>query len=84
VTSCLRGHPVSAGSEFCDTCGDDVRPTCGQGHRSGAGARLCETCGEPLLAAPDQAAGGVDGAPVLDYTSGSFADFITADEPAPG
>ena len=84
MTSCRHGHPVALGSESCDTCGDDVRPACGQGHRSGAGAEFCETCGESLLAAPGPAPGGEPAAPVLEYTSGSFADFITADEPDPG
>ena len=60
------------------------RRACGQGHRSGAGAQSCETCGEPLLAPPDPAAGGEPAAPVLDYTSGSFADFMAAAEPDPG
>src|SRR6476620_11570523 len=78
VTSCRHGHPVSAGSEFCETCGDDVRPRCGQGHRSGAGAQFCETCGEPLTA-PQAHPGGED-APVLDYSSGSFTDFILGDQ----
>ena len=85
MTSCLHGHPVSPGSEFCDTCGYDVRPACGQGHRSGAGAQFCETCGEPHPAPPGGAPpGGEPAAPVLDYTSGSFADFISADESGPG
>jgi hypothetical protein len=81
VTSCLHGHPVSAGSEFCETCGDDVRPRCGQEHRSGAGAQFCETCGELLAASQAHPSGGEDtGAPVLDYSSGSFTDFILGDE----
>ncbi|HYA52139.1 MAG TPA: hypothetical protein VEG33_13300 [Streptosporangiaceae bacterium] len=80
MASCLHGHPVSPGSEFCETCGDDVRPRCGQGHRSGAGAQFCETCGE-LLAAPQAHPGGEDaGVPVLDYRSGSFTDFILDDQ----
>ena len=80
MTSCLHGHPVSPGSEFCETCGDDVRPRCGQGHRSGAGAQFCETCGE-LLAASQAHPGGEDASPpVLDYSSGSFTDFILADQ----
>jgi hypothetical protein len=80
VTSCLHGHPVSAGSEFCETCGDDVQPRCEQGHRSGAGAQFCETCGEPLAASQAHAGGEDAGAPVLDYSSGSFTDFILGDQ----
>ncbi len=83
MTSCLHGHPVSAGSEFCETCGDDVRPRCGLGHRSGAGAQFCETCGE-LLAASQACPGGEDASPpVLDYSSGSFTDFIRGDQADP-
>jgi hypothetical protein len=78
VTSCRHGHPASAGSEFCETCGDDVRPRCGQGHRSGAGAQFCEACGEPLTAS--QAHPGGEDAPALDYSSGSFTDFILGDQ----
>jgi hypothetical protein len=81
VTSCLHGHPVSPGSEFCETCGDDVRLRCGQGHRSGAGAQFCETCGELLAATQAHLGGGEDaGAPLLDYSSGSFTDFILSDQ----
>ena len=77
MTSCLHGHPVSPGSEFCETCGDDARLRCGQGHRSGAGAQFCETCGELLAASQAHPGGREDaGAPVLDYRSGSFTDFI--------
>ena len=82
MTSCLHGHPVSAGSEFCETCGDDIRPRCGQGHRSGAGAQFCETCGE-LLAASQAHPGGGEDAPLLDYSSGSFTDFILGDQADP-
>ena len=81
MTSCRHGHPASAGSEFCETCGDDVRPRCGQGHRSGAGAQFCETCGE-LLTASLAHPGGED-APGLDYSSGSFTDFILGDQADP-
>jgi hypothetical protein len=83
VTSCRHGHPVSPGSEFCETCGDDVRPRCGQGHCSGAGAQFCETCGE-LLSASQAPPGGEDASvPVLDYSSGSFTDFILDDQADP-
>jgi hypothetical protein len=80
VASCLHGHPVSPGSEFCETCGDDVRPRCGQGHRSGAGAQFCETCGEPLAASRAHPGGEDASVPVLDYRSGSFTDFILDDQ----
>jgi hypothetical protein len=84
VTSCRHGHPVSPGSEFCETCGDDVRPRCALRHRSGAGAQFCETCGELLAAAQAQPGDGEDaGAPVLDYSSGSFTDFILSDQADP-
>ena len=80
MTSCRHGHPVSPGSEFCETCGDDVRLRCGHGHRSGAGAEFCETCGELLAASQAHHGGGEDaGAPALDYSSGSFTDFILGD-----
>src|SRR6185312_15444169 len=49
--------------------------------RSGAGAQFCETCGEPLTA-PQAHPGGKD-APVLDYSSGSFTDFILGDQADP-
>jgi hypothetical protein len=79
VTSCRHGHPVSPGSE---SCGDDGRPRCGQGHRSGAGVQFCETCGELLAASQAHPGGGEDvGPPVLDYSSGSFTDFILGDQP---
>ncbi len=42
---------------------------------------MCDACGEPLLAAQDPTTGGEQAVPVLDYSSGSFADFVTADEP---
>ena len=79
MASCRQGHPVSAGAESCEICGDDVRPPCSQGHRSGAGARFCETCGEPLLAG-DPVGDHAD-TPILDYRTGPFTDFLTRDEP---
>ena len=79
MASCRQGHPVSAGAESCEICGDDVRPPCSQGHRSGAGARFCETCGEPLLAGDP--AGEQADTLILDYRSGPFTDFLTRDEP---
>ncbi|HEY1322197.1 MAG TPA: 4-Cys prefix domain-containing protein, partial [Streptosporangiaceae bacterium] len=82
MASCRQGHPVSAESEFCEICGDDVRPRCSQGHRS-VGARFCETCGEPLLAGQDHAADEDPVTLVLDYRSGPFTDFIARDEPDP-
>ncbi|MGN6176158.1 MAG: hypothetical protein ACTHPS_24895 [Streptosporangiaceae bacterium] len=81
MASCRQGHPVSAESEFCEICGDDIRPRCSQGHRSGVGARFCETCGEPLLAGQDRAADEDPVMLVLDYRSGSFTDFIAGDQP---
>ena len=78
VTTCLRGHPVPTGSELCDICGDDVRrPRCSQGHHSVPGEQFCETCGELLLTTPGYQLSGAH-APVLDYQTGSFADFLAS------
>jgi hypothetical protein len=80
---CLRGHPVSTGSELCGVCGEDVRPRCSQGHRSAPGEQFCETCGELLLATQGHHATGEE-APVLDYHSGPFTDFLAGTaEPEP-
>src|SRR5690242_18469379 len=69
----------------CEICGDELRRFCSQGHASRAGALFCGTCGEML-----PLAGGVPvmaaAAPLtMDYSSGSFADFIAGgDEAVPG
>ena len=55
----------------------------GKGIAAARALSPAQTCGEPLLAPPDPAAGGEPAAPVLDYTSGSFADFMAGDEPDP-
>jgi hypothetical protein len=89
VSSCANGHPVSPGTEYCGSCGEDVRPRCYQGHRSAVGARFCDTCG--ALLGP----GAADGpAPelVTEYTSGSLLEILAEDAgdpagagpPAPG
>src|SRR6266480_4344819 len=63
----------------CEICGDDLR-RCSQGHVSGAGELFCDTCGELLPFAADQHEV-TPAAPVaLDYSSGSFSDFIAGGE----
>ena len=78
MSSCLQGHPVPPGAESCAVCGDDVRVRCPKGHQNGADAQFCETCGEMLRAVRASAAvtGHSDAAPLLEYSSGVFADFI--------
>src|SRR5690348_3434412 len=63
--------------ESCPECGEDVRLLCSQGHASRAGERFCEICGEFLpLIESGQAVAVAAAAPSLEYSSGSFADFI--------
>src|SRR5215470_15932920 len=67
--------------ESCPECGEDVRPRCSQGHASRAGERFCEICGEFLpLVQSGQAVAVAAAAPALDYSSGSFADFIAGND----
>jgi len=67
--------------ESCPECGADVRLRCSQGHASGAGERFCEICGEflPLVQPGQPVAVGV-AAPNLEYSSGSFTDFIASSD----
>src|SRR5689334_5114602 len=62
--------------ESCETCGDDLRRYCSQGHASGAGELFCDTCGEMLPFAAEQPAMAPAASVSMDYSSGSFADFI--------
>src|SRR5215467_8057547 len=67
----------------CEVCGDDLRRVCSQGHASRAGTLFCETCGEMLPLAVGEPAM-ADAAPLtMDYSTGSFADFIAGGEDAP-
>ena len=67
--------------ESCPECGEDVRPRCSQGHASRAGERFCEICGEFLpLVQSGQAVAVAAAAPALDYSSGSFTDFIAGND----
>src|SRR5215470_19049727 len=85
VTSCALGHSVSPGMESCEVCGDDLRHICSQGHASRASALFCETCGEMLPLAGGVPAMAAAAPLTMDYSSGSFADFIAGgDEDVPG
>src|SRR5215469_16168047 len=67
--------------ESCPECGADVRLRCSQGHASGAGERFCEICGEFLpLVQPGQPVAVGAAAPGLEYSSGSFTDFIASSD----
>src|SRR5215468_8617809 len=67
--------------ESCPECGADVRLRCSQGHASGAGERFCEICGEFLpLVQPGQPVTVGAAAPNLEYSSGSFTDFIASSD----
>src|SRR5215472_10593435 len=71
----------------CEVCGDDLRHICSQGHASRASALFCETCGEMLPLAGGVSAMAAAAPLTMDYSSGSFADFIAGggeDVPAPG
>ena len=81
MSSCGLGHSVPPGAEFCPECGADVRLRCSQGHASRVGKGFCETCGEFLPPAePGQALAAAMAVPALEYSSGSFADFIASTE----
>ena len=84
MSSCTLGHSVSPGTESCEICGDDLRRLCGQGHASRAGALFCETCGEMLPLAAGGPAMAAAAPLTMDYSSGSFADFIEGGEDVPG
>src|SRR5438552_1506738 len=62
--------------ETCDVCGDDLRRYCSQGHVTGVGELFCDACGELLPLSAEQDAMTPGAPPALDYSSGSFADFI--------
>src|SRR5690242_14569622 len=62
--------------ESCETCGDDLRRYCSQGHVSRAGELFCDTCGELLPFSADQPAMTPAAPLAMDYSTGSFADFI--------
>lgn len=51
---CSRGHATSAGSKFCQECGepfpDERVQTCPKGHENDAGSHFCKECGEPISA----------------------------------
>jgi hypothetical protein len=80
VSSCVNGHAVPPGAEYCGKCGVDVRPLCNQGHRSAPDSRFCDTCGALLPAEPAATAAELPAAGlVTDYTSGSFSDFFAED-----
>src|SRR5215831_15618796 len=69
----------------CEVCGDDLRRFCSQGHASGAGTLFCDACGEMLPLAGGEPAMAAAAPLTMDYSSGSFADFIAGgDEDAPG
>src|SRR5215831_16833700 len=71
--------------ESCEVCGDDLRHICSQGHASRVSALFCETCGEMLPLAGGVPAMAAAAPPTMDYSSGSFTDFIAGgDEDAPG
>src|SRR5260370_17018696 len=67
--------------ESCPECGEDVGFRCSQGHASRAGVRFCQTCGEYLpLVELGQAVAVAAAAPALEYSSGSFTDFIAGSD----
>src|SRR5215467_4048062 len=68
----------------CEVCGDDLRRVCSQGHASRAGTLFCETCGEMLPLAVGGPAMAAAAPLTMDYSSGSFADFIEGGEDVPG
>src|SRR6516225_8645620 len=73
--------------ESCEVCGDDLRPICSQGHASRVSALFCETCGEMLPLAGGVPAMAAAAPPTMDYSSGSFTDFIAGGDenvPEPG
>src|SRR6266567_3661285 len=70
--------------ESCEICGDDLRRDCSQGHVSGAGELFCDTCGELLPFAADQPAMTPAAPLTMDYSSGSFSDFIAGADEDPG
>src|SRR5215472_5152529 len=70
--------------ESCETCGDDLRRYCSQGHVSGAGELFCDTCGELLPFSADQHAMTPAAPLAMDYSSGSFTDFIAGSAEDPG
>ena len=84
MSSCTLGHSVSPGTESCEICGDDLRRLCSQGHASRAGALFCEKCGEMLPLAAGEPAMAAAAPLTMDYSSGSFADFIEGGEDVPG
>ena len=62
-------------------CGEDVGFRCSQGHASGADERFCETCGEFLpVTGSGEAVAVAAAVPGLEYSSGSFTDFIAGGE----
>src|SRR5580704_2328570 len=70
--------------ESCEICGDDLRRYCSQGHVSGAGELFCDTCGELLPLSVDQPAMTPAAPLTMDYSSGSFSDFIAGADEDPG
>src|SRR5215475_13979201 len=64
--------------ESCEVCGDDLRYFCSQGHANGAGTLFCGTCGELLPLSAERPAMAPAASPMMDYSSGSFADFIAS------
>src|SRR5690242_15365118 len=66
--------------ESCEICGDDLRRYCSQGHASRAGELFCDTCGEMLPFAAGQPAMAPAASVSMDYSSGSFADFIAGSD----
>src|SRR5689334_18060244 len=70
--------------ESCEICGDDLRRYCSQGHVSGAGELFCDTCGELLPLSDDQHAMTPAAPLAMDYSTGSFADFIAGGDEDPG
>jgi hypothetical protein len=70
--------------ESCEICGDDLRRHCSQGHVSGAGELFCDTCGELLPLSAGQPAMTSAASFTMDYSSGSFADFIAGGDEDPG
>ena len=70
--------------ESCEICGDDLRRSCSQGHVSGAGLLFCDTCGELLPLSASQPAMAPAAPLTMEYSTGSFADFIAGGDDDPG